>query len=452
MNMPPVYRLAEVTLYSLLNFLPFLVLALYPFRHNLRFSVKMTALLIVLLSFIQIGIGIWVAFFAGNTVGFFSLLSTILYAAFYFLAVRKSPGKVLFTLLMISNLANFVVTAAKCLEGQFFPDLAIQKYRWSFSLFHFLVEAILAAPLFFYIRKIFTPAMEQEPSSVTWRYLWCVPATFYLTWYYALYGNTTYTSLEIALQPHNTIFLFFLNLGGIFIYYLVTRLILEQNRAVTLQEKNHLLTMQSIQYDTLQEKITDARRVKHDVRHHITTMQEYLSRQDYDALANYLNHYQKSLPDDSGLHFCENAAVNAVLLYFSSQAEKYDVSYLAQVRIPKSLPIDETELSVLFGNLLENALDACRADTAPDKKIVVRGTADNYSLCITIDNTFTGTLRKTASGKFLSTKHRGVGIGTQSVRNISEKYGGVTHFETHDGMFFASVMCFFVPTSADKTQ
>lgn len=40
------YRLAEVAIYSLLNFLPFLALALYPFRHSLRFSIKTTFFLI----------------------------------------------------------------------------------------------------------------------------------------------------------------------------------------------------------------------------------------------------------------------------------------------------------------------------------------------------------------------------------------------------------------------
>lgn len=449
MTFPPLYRLAEVALYSLLNFLPFLILALYPFRRNLRFSVKVTTLLVLLLAFIQIGIGFLVSFFAGDQAAFFSLLSTILYAAFYFLAVRKSAGKILFTLLMISNLANFAVTSAKCLEGLFFPDLALQKYRWSAALFLFLVEAVLAAPLFLYVRNVFTSAMEQEPSSITWRYLWCVPATFYLTWYYALYGNTSYNSLEIALQPRNTVFLLFLNLGAALIYYLVSRLILEQNRAVSLQQKNHQLTMQSLQYDSLQKKITEARRVKHDVRHHIATMQEYLYQKDYDALEHYLSNYQQSLPDDSHLHFCENTAVNAVLLYFYNQAKKNGIAYSVQVRIPKHLPIDETDLSILFGNLLENALDACRADTVKDKKIVVRGTADNYSLCITIDNSFTGTLRKTATGNFLSTKHRGLGVGTQSVRNIAEKYKGVSNFEAHDAMFFASVMCFFSAESQD---
>ena len=55
--MPPVYRIAEVCIYSLLNFLPFLALALYPFRHCLRFSKAVTGLFIGLLSIIQMLLG-----------------------------------------------------------------------------------------------------------------------------------------------------------------------------------------------------------------------------------------------------------------------------------------------------------------------------------------------------------------------------------------------------------
>ena len=47
--MPPLYRLVEVGIYSLLNFLPLMVLALYPFRHRLRFSKTATVGLVCLL-------------------------------------------------------------------------------------------------------------------------------------------------------------------------------------------------------------------------------------------------------------------------------------------------------------------------------------------------------------------------------------------------------------------
>lgn len=174
-------------------------------------------------------------------------------------------------------------------------------------------------PLFFYIKYIYTPAVEKEPSGFEWRYLWLIPATFYFMWYYAFYGNVSSTGLEIALRPKNAVFLLFINIGEILIYYVVTRLILDQNKIIELKERNHQLTMQSVQYEILKNKIAEARRAKHDVRHHIAILQNYLQNKDYDALADYIGEYSDTVPDDTSLKFCENSAANAVLLYFSER-------------------------------------------------------------------------------------------------------------------------------------
>lgn len=439
--MPPVSRILEVLVYSLLNFFPFLVLALYPFRHCLRFSKVITGTLIGFLTVIQVLLGAWVSFVPGNHSAIASAVSTILYAAFYFLAVKKHFGKTLFTLLMISNLANLAVISAKCLEGLFFPTLATQDYRWSFSLMLFAVEAVLSVPVFLYMRSVYTPAVEKEPSGLEWRYIWLIPVTFYLMWYYVLYGNTSHSSLEIALQPKNTLFLLVINVGAFLIYYIVTRLVLEQNRSLELQEKNHQLTMQAMEYKNLQEKITDARRAKHDVRHHIALMQNYLADGNLDALREYLARYNESLPNDSLIRFCENTAANAVLLYFSQQAKDNDVDFIAQVEIPEDIFISDTDLSVLFGNLIENALEACRNESGKDRKIMIRASLIGSSFCITVDNTFSGALRHTPDGMLVSTKHKGLGLGTQSVKSIAAQYSGICRFEMRDGMFYASVMC-----------
>ena len=261
-------------------------------------------------------------------------MSTVLYAAFYFFAVKKHFGKTFFTLLMISNIANCAVIAAKCSEGLLFPSLATQSYRWSFSLMLFIVEAVISVPLFFYMKNVYTPAVEKEPSSFEWRYLWLIPATFYIMWYYAFYGNVSRSSLEIALRPKNTLFLFIVNIGAILIYYVGTRLILKQNKTLELTDHHHPLTMQAVQYENLQEKITEARRAKHDVRHHIAVMQEYLAAKDYAALGDYLNRYGRSLPDDSLVRFCENTAANAMLLYFAQHAKDGGIDYDVKSEIP----------------------------------------------------------------------------------------------------------------------
>lgn len=210
---------------------------------------------------------------------------------------------------------------------------------------------------------------------------------------------------------------------------------------LVLGEQNHQLAMQTMQYGNLQEKIAEARRAKHDVRHHITLMQEYLNEGNYAALRDYLNRYGKSLPNDSPLCYCENPAANAELLYFAQQAKESGIEYTVKTNIPRELPIPDPDISVLLGNLPENALEACKKEHAESRRIIIRADTGGNALCVTVDNTCTTAPRRTTGGELLSTKHRGRGLGTQSVKSIAAQRGGVCRFEAKDGMFYASVYC-----------
>ena len=474
--MPPLYRVAEVCLYSLLNFVPFMGLALYPFQNRLRFSKKVTAGMILVLTLLQLFLGNLAAFGKEGNGAFLSALSSLIYAIFYLTAVKMPVGKTLFTLLMISNLANFLVVSSKCIEGQIFPELARQSYRWSYSLIFFLVQLVFWLPLFIYIKQIYTPAVEKEPSGREWSYLWLIPGTFYLIWYDTIYANENLSSLEIALRPKNAICLFFINAGACLIYYIVSELVLEQRKTLELQQKNYQLSMQAFQYDNLQNKITEARRARHDVRHHVLLMQTYLQEKNYEALEEYLQHYKREIPGGELISYCENAAVNAVLLYFAQEAQRRGIEFEVRVNLPRETGMEETDLSVLFGNLLENALDACEeeiekiqkgqsaqseqklqeAEKTQDGqihlygeteksnvgKVIINASQKGQALCVTVDNTFSGKLRQDREGRLLSTKHRGSGMGTESVKMIAEKYHGVCRFEVADGMFCASFIGF----------
>mgnify|MGYP002237034307 FL=1 len=151
----------------------------------------------------------------------------------------------------------------------------------------------------------------------------------------SFYGNTNLTGLEIALRPSSTIVLLFINTGAALVYYVVARLVLEQEKLVALQQKNYALAMQSLQYENLQERIAEARQAKHDVRHHIALLQDCLRRKDYDAMQAYLDRYQETLPDARQLQFCGNAAVNAVLSYFAQQAAAQQVEFSVKAQLPE---------------------------------------------------------------------------------------------------------------------
>lgn len=431
-------RIVEIAIYSILNFLPLAILALYTFRRMLRLSLPMTAAIVGLLTVLQVITGVCVVLVPGKFTSLLSLSSTVLYFAFFVAAVKARFGKILFMLIMLSNVANYFVMLSKCLEGLIFPDLAMQDYRWSFSLMMLVVQLVLIPPLFLYLKRVISPTVEITRADSIWRFVWVVPVIFYFIWYYWLYSGVERTSLEIALRPANSVALMLVNAGALMVYYVVAMLIVEFDRNRQLQEQNHQLSICEMQYKNLQERIMETRQARHDLRHHITLMSSYVKNGEYDRLADYLREYEQSMPNTESILFCDNAAVNTLLLYFATKAKERDIDFSVSAKIPADLWVAETDLSVILGNLLENAIDA--AGLYENAQIIVRLDAQPMMLLIGVDNTFHGEFTQSENGIQPSTKHPGEGLGLRSVQSIVEKYNGKLKLEAKDGLFYASAL------------
>ena len=437
--MLPFYRIAEIVIYTVLNFLPFLLLALYPFRRQLRFSGKATAVMIVSLTAIQICIALTTATHPGQFNGLLSLVSTAIYGIFYFIAVKASFGKALFTLLMLSNAANLAVMCAKCMEGLIFgKEMALQAYRWTYSLCLLFTSVAVAIPLSLYFRRYFSDGINKQAGSASWNYLWLIPATFYLIWYWPLYRSEA-TSLERALQPSTALFTLFINVGAFLVYHTVVCLINEQEKSSELAAQNHQLEIQSLQYENLNRQIDATRQARHDLRHHIAVMDGYLASGEYGKLHEYLQGYKRSLPNDNAVLFCKHESANILLHYFAQQAKEKQIDFSVSVSLPEQIGAPDSVLSVLLGNLLENALEACMT-VMGTPKISVKAKMQPDALFIQVENTYGKEPVKGKEGRYLSSKHKGYGVGLESVKNITEQYGGLLEIEAKNGWFHVSVL------------
>ena len=433
----------ELIIYSLLNFLPYVTVALYPFRDSLRFSKKKTAFLIISASFIQVILGLFAGYGSHNAISLISLISTFLYIFFYFLCVKAKFGKSLFILLMLSNVSNFIVSLSKCIEGILFPDMATDVYRWTFCITTIFTQSIVLTATSIFINKIFRPVLLLKNQDYLWRYLWLVPSTFYLIWYYDIYFNSTLSSLELALMPKNSIISFFINLGAFLIYYIIARMLSESNKNMQLENANHSLKMEQLQFINLQNKIAETRRTRHDLRHHSTVIKSYLEQEDYLNLNEYLESFLNVLPDDTPMIFCENTVINVLISHFYGIARDNNIDFKANVNLPSSIPVEDVDLTVIVGNLIENAVYACISKSDMPKTILIKGKVKNNVLLFTIDNTYSNSIRKDEKGSYFSTKHEGTGIGLESVSEIVKRYNGILKIEQHNNIFYVSVMLQF---------
>ena len=434
--MIPIYRYLEVALFSMLNFMPFLILAIYAFRRRLRFSQTVTNVLVILMCLLQIGIGFVAAFstLGSNVV---SVVSTVVYAGLLFLLIKDSVGKVIFVLLVLFNVGNLVAVFGKFLESAIFGEIALQPYRWSLSVCMVMLHLLITVPVAFYIRKYFNSKTPIQARC--WNYLWIIPATFYLTWFYHLYG-TGQEAEAVAMDLHNLLFLLVINIGAFAIYHIAILLLFEQRKAGQLTQENYFLAMHKLQYDNLKTRIGEVRQAKHDLRHHALLLREYLHNGKLQEMEAYLDKYLTSLPDTQSLVYCQHYATNALLGYFARQASESNIPIDIFVQLPETISLPETELSVVFGNLLENALDACREIPAGEKKIIVRGKHSMGAVYFEVSNTYSGALRKSKTGEYLTTKAHGQGLGLRSVSHIVQSHGGMIELEADGGIFKASVL------------
>ena len=444
----------ETVLHAFLNSFPYMVLALYAFRGHWRFSKRITILFLSAAAILQM-ILVPLNLFSDNADNpLFDILLSVIHVAFFFTVVKDHIGKLIFAVLVLTNLGTLVVVCAKCLEGIFYPELALLKYHYTYQIFTVLMLVTIVPIMYLLIFKEFSSPGIDPPDSASggksvsgymWSYLWLIPAVFYLIWMYISYSGDL-SRTENRMNPVAALFLVIIDAGSILIYRLIIRMVKLHEKNTALLAENHFLSIQSLQYDSLNERLENMRRTRHDLRHYTALLSEIRDSGDLSQLDDLIQMYTEKNLLNQPLICCENETVNVILALYSETAHNNDISLSIKANIPKDIFIDKKDLSVLFGNILENAADACK-EVEGERFIDLNATytttkSGTPSITLIVKNSYSTEPSVSESGIFHSTKHAGDGIGTGSVRSITEKYGGACTFTHEGGVFTVSAILY----------
>jgi hypothetical protein len=228
---------------------------------------------------------------------------------------------------------------------------------------------------------------------------------------------------------------------NVLILYIGVQAEREKNMALRIMFVEQQLGLQGEHYQMLHEHITETKRARHDLRHHLSVFQSYVDSGETDKLSEYMNKYKNTFPDDTGIVFCENYAVNSILHYYISMAKSEGIHVDTHLEFPKKTGVNDSDLCIIFGNCVENAIEACRKIEDGERFIRINAGLEEKMLAITIDNSFNGVIKE-MNGAFISQKRdgEGEGIGISSVKAVARKYDGVTRFEAKGKIFQASVL------------
>ncbi|MCI8297797.1 MAG: GHKL domain-containing protein [Lachnospiraceae bacterium] len=423
----------------LLEVTPFHLLAYYPFRGDLRrprwtaffVSFKMSAGFIICCYLYTVGKDL-------RTADIFFALTSIL---IYFPSIDTEIPKLIFIYVLIIDYIMIVRGISIFIHIRFFhtPDTPLLLLSAPAGIMVHMIPSILLAPFMLYFLKITRERVLKIHAPALWSTMWLLPVLttgIVLLFTYDLdqasISGLSFLLARVCLLIISVVIYF------IFISSLET-LRLQGEAEERARNQAQLIALQQQQYTRLQKQIEETRLARHDLRQHLNLIQTYLDIGDDATLRDYIRKYGQKLPLNAEKTYCQNYAVDAVVRYYAAKAEEAQIRFDAHIHLPEHLAVDEPDICILFGNLLENALEPCLQlpEGTPFIRIHAQ-IAGQRAISITVDNTSQEhPVRK--KGQLLSTKHPGTGVGTLSICSIAERYHGVTEFQWQDGVFYASV-------------
>lgn len=199
------------------------------------------------------------------------------------------------------------------------------------------------------------------------------------------------------------------------------------------------------EFELIKESNDNIRILRHDMKNHIITMQLLLQNDKKQELMDYLTNTFDHIDIETEYVRSGNADVDSILNYKIEEAKKIGAIVNASVNIPEKINIAAFDLSVILGNLLDNAIDAL--EKCEDKILQIEVELDRSVLYITVTNSFNGIVNQ-KNDKFITTKkdsqHHGIGLS--SVESVISKFNGKLDIECSNQMFMVHILL-YIPAS-----
>ena len=144
----------------------------------------------------------------------------------------------------------------------------------------------------------------------------------------------------------------------------------EQSAQLRIREQyERHLKSQVKHLDEILLKQEELRRVRHDMSNQLVAIQGYFHEGDTAGGEAYVTSLLQNLQTPSARIKTGNSALDAILSTKKALAESKGIIVDMEVQISDQLPLEPVDVCVIFGNALDNAIEACDRITEGEKKI-----------------------------------------------------------------------------------
>lgn len=341
--------------------------------------------------------------------------------------LKKTPGVAVVS----------VATAYLCCQLPRWVSLAVESLLHS-ELVGEILYTLSIVPIFFLLLRYFvrpaSSAMTAHRRSLL--LFGSLPAAYYLF----DYATAVYADF---LELDSAVFAEFLPTSLIVFYvaFLTAYHVLSQDRAQAQLQSSMLdaeLEQSRTELETLRRVQNQTAIYQHDMRHHLTMVESYLSADRPEQAAEYVRQVLARPEHTAPQRYCGNDTVNLLCSAFSDRANQQGIRLDVDANLPQTLSIPDTELCAVISNGLENALHAVETLEQDRKWVRFYCHARSGRLLLEIRNPYDGDV--TVQNGLPVSHKAGHGYGCGSIASIVTRLRGVYAFEPEKGLFTLRVV------------
>lgn len=245
----------------------------------------------------------------------------------------------------------------------------------------------------------------------------------------------------------NPVVFLLLFLTVISILLLIYKMLVSIERERRIKESEDMLTLQMEsqrrQYEEIRRKFEMGRTYRHDMKHHLATLDTLIQQSDAKEATDYIHELRGQFKQIELETYCEDATINAVLSYYIGQAKEAGCKVDAEMRVFGDLPFETLDLCIIFANALDNAIQACSKLKPEERYIKFRASfANEQNLVISIENPCLGNISFDKDGLPSVPRSKNHGIGLRSIQAVAKKYNGILACNLEGHIFYTRVIVF----------
>lgn len=226
---------------------------------------------------------------------------------------------------------------------------------------------------------------------------------------------------------------------SIFLVYFTGEII----KAYNAKYESELMQVQSkIQFEhyaEINQKYEESRRVIHDIKKHLSVLESLNAIESNKKAGEYREIIENEVDSLFSGFQCSNQILSIIMSQKIMVAESEDIKVNTEVEDIMFNFISDIDITAIFANLWDNAIEACRKVELSERFInIIIGRVNDF-VVINFENVFDGVINE-HDGKLLSTKEQHEGVGMSIIKSSVEKYKGTLVIDHDENIFKAKAL------------